>query len=219
MGCSASKEDAASLDLFFAVEQKKRSSRSVLHLLENASPAVLRQTRDGDSLLHAAASNGQTAACKVLIRKGADASAANTDWNGLSPLGRAAKGGFRDTCALLISSDTAAASGTGSLQRSAMMAADQDGLVPLHWAAVNGHSEVCKLLLRSGTPIDIRTSAGLSSLTTLSKTPLQFAKEGGHNALLPILEHSDHASCVKARRGGVDNRGGGNMEIVLELSP
>ena len=109
------------------------------------------------------ASNLSTA--KLLLEKGADVEAAQTD--GVTALMLAAQGGHEAVAQLL-------------LQHSAdVAAARNDGATALMYAALGGHEAVAQLLLQHGADVAAASNNGF--------TALMLAAQGGHEAVAQLL--------------------------------
>lgn len=63
-----------------------------------------------------------------------------------------------------------------------MHAKDENGWQPLHEGARGGHKEVVEVLVQKGANINERANFGEGG------TPLWYAEEEGHNALVEFLE-------------------------------
>jgi hypothetical protein len=123
-----------------------------------------------------AASDGDAARVKELLRKGANVNA--RDESGHTPLHHAAYRGHAEVAELL-------------LERGAdVNARDKDGHTPLHWAAAEGYADVARLLLERGADPSIRDRDG--------RTPLDVARERGHEEVVRVIE----GFVEQGRRGG-----------------
>lgn len=61
------------------------------------------------------------------------------------------------------------------------------GATGLHWAAINGYQETVKFLVKRGANLTIRDSK-------FDATPEEWAEEGGHTSIGPILRQSRHTA-------------------------
>lgn len=138
--------------------------------------------KDGDTLLHGAASRGNKDIVESLLAKGADVSARGND--NKTPLHRAAFSGEKDIAELLLAKgadvnakakdgDTPlfAAVYRGKKDIAELLLANgadvnanaKDGFTPLHGAA-NGKKDIVELLLAKGADVNAKLSGGNSPL-------------------------------------------------------
>ncbi|XP_013383238.1 trithorax group protein osa isoform X2 [Lingula anatina] len=122
--------------------------------------ASLEPDRDGRTVLHLAAQNGQAEVTKVLINAGCDINA--VDSLGGTPLHRAAAQGHVEVVTLLLEEGCA-------YDRQE----DVHGNTALHEAAWNGFSDTIKALIKGGANIFATNKAGFG--------PLHLAAQNGHN--------------------------------------
>jgi hypothetical protein len=117
--------------------------------------------------LHVAAIFGLHALVSLLLGKGADVKA--KDSNGGTALYRAAERGHEAVVKLLL--EKGAELETKS---------DYSGQTPLSWAAEKGHEAVVKLLLEKGAELETKSDYG-------GRTALSYAAEKGHEAVVKLL--------------------------------
>jgi len=139
--------------------------------------------------LHAAALSGHKDVAEFLLNNKADVNA--KDWEGQTPLHDAAKNGHKDVVELLAS-------------KAEIDAKDNSGFTPLHMAAIYGHKDVVKLMIANGAEYNIGDAAVLgdleqvkallnghpdlvSSKDTNGMTPLHWAAQRGHKAMVKLL--------------------------------
>ncbi|WKT53744.1 Ankyrin repeat [Fusarium oxysporum f. sp. vasinfectum] len=142
--------------------------------------------------------SGDIEVVKMLLEKGVDARAADTD--GWTPLHRASENGHWEIAKMLLEKGADAraanvdgltplhlASQNGHLEIAQLLlekgvdagAADTDGWTPLHLALQNGHLEIAKMLLEKGADPTAPDQSG--------STPLQQASQNGHLELFQML--------------------------------
>jgi hypothetical protein len=154
---------------------------------------------DGQTPLHVACTNGQTAVVEVLLDKKADVHANDNDGN--TPLHAASNNGHAavvnallaneaDVNALTEKADTslhlASIEGHVNVVRVLLAkfdvdinAKNKDNETPLHFASKKGHNEVVHQLLYKECDINALTESGW--------TPLHFAYDNGHVAVVQLL--------------------------------
>ena len=163
-------------------------------------------TSRGKTPLHLAADIGSVEICNILLAAGADA--ALVDPEGVTALGVAVREGHGEVVKVLVDRDPDIFSdrGSGALFHDAafhghreilafLIAAATEGRSfgghygfsidrgnPLHAAAANGHTEIARLLLQAG--------ASLTSENSQGQTPLDLARDQGHDDLAQILKQS-----------------------------
>jgi len=118
-----------------------------------------------DQGLCAAVFRGHLEVARFLVEHGADVQA--VDEQGQTPLNLAAAQGHLDLVRLLVGAK-------------AKMALDEVARGPLHRAVEGGHLDVVQYLLQEGADFRQTNSDGIS--------PLQAAREGGHTAIVELLE-------------------------------
>ena len=150
-------------------------------------------------LVHLAAENGHLEVVRLLIEKGADATAEDDDKS--TPLHYAAENGHLEVVRLLIEkgADATAANVYKStplhfggaenghlevvrllIEKGADATAEEgDKTTPLHYAAESGHLEVVRLLIEKG--------ADATAENYGKKTPLHYAAENGHLEVVRLL--------------------------------
>ncbi|KAJ6439188.1 NACHT domain-containing protein [Purpureocillium lavendulum] len=109
----------------------------------------------------------QQAVVKLLLEKGADVKAKDTDY-GRTPLSWAAENGHEVTVRLLLDNGPD------------IEAQDNYGRTPLSLAAAKGHEGVVKLLLEKGADLEAKD-------TEYGRTPLSWAAKNGHEAVVKLL--------------------------------
>jgi ankyrin repeat protein len=137
------------------------------------------RTGGGETPLHFAACNGEIAAAKVLMERGAAIDAMeNPTWGatGNTPLHDACHFGQRAMCEFL-------------LDRGADLEKEGGAWTPLHWAIVGGRLEVVELLIDRGADIHRRDRLDTS-------TPLHIAALDGLVDIADLLlQHGAHINC------------------------
>lgn len=108
-------------------------------LLMDSNANVNASGPEGYSVLHTAALNGNTEACRALLDRGATTEAFNTLAE--SPLHVAAEAGHAEVCRVLIEHGMS------------VDATDIDGETPLYKAARDGHTEVAEVLIGAGATV------------------------------------------------------------------
>ena len=108
----------------------------VIKHLEAGADVNAKNERDGRTLLHYAARNGDKEIAEILIAEGADVNAKND--NGQTSLHFAAIGGYMEIAKLLINNGAD------------VNAKDRYGKTPLDWATKNKHPEIADLLRKHG---------------------------------------------------------------------
>ena len=121
----------------------------------------------GFTPLLAAAQNGHTDICKLLLETG-KANVKETTPDGLTPLLHAAYKSHTEVCKLLLEKGKANIEETGP-----------DGYTALNLAAFKGNASTVALLLSKGAKVDTRGKNGL--------TPLMAATFGGHTEVCELL--------------------------------
>jgi ankyrin repeat protein len=128
----------------------------------------------GANALAIACSKGQTEVVNMLLAKGADVKVhVGSQSRSTTPLLAACEQGHRDIAIILLNHAESAV-GLGFN--------DYTGSSAMKWAAKNGWTDVVKLLLLKGA--DYLATAPDSDF----KTPLEYAKEGGHTEIVRLLE-------------------------------
>jgi ankyrin repeat protein len=133
--------------------------------IEENPEFVHAKATDGETPLHKAAGNNQTAVVEFLLANGARVDAQDND--GETPLRDAAKAGYTDVMELLI------ANGAD------LNARDADGDTPLHLAVKYGQENAVELLLAKGAIIDVENNDG--------DTPAELAVEEGETEIAERL--------------------------------
>ena len=130
--------------------------------------------------LHFAAQNGHLEVVRLLLERGANVNAQNTDelwWRERrTPLHFAAQNGHLDVVRLL-------------LERGANVNAETSGVAgwtPLHFAAQNGHLEVVRVLLERGANVNAQTTLFWEDADA-RRTPLHYATKNGHLEVVRLL--------------------------------
>lgn len=124
----------------------KGDLQRVATLLKGNPRLVFSLDENGESPLHLAAWNGQTAVAKLLLSHRAPVDL--KDRQGDTPLHGAAWNGHIDVTRLLLRN------------RASVNPKNELGDTPLHWTAQNGHTEVAKLLLANESGVHIKNNAG-----------------------------------------------------------
>jgi serine/threonine-protein phosphatase 6 regulatory ankyrin repeat subunit B len=122
--------------------------------------------RDGNSVVHHAASMGRLELLESLLSAGADVNAAND--RGQTALHLAASAGSFETCQLLLD------------RGASLEAVDADGNTPLHLAARGGSFEICEYFLFFGAQVGLENGEGL--------TARDMAARQGHERIVRLLE-------------------------------
>ncbi|KAL3684402.1 hypothetical protein R1sor_002424 [Riccia sorocarpa] len=140
---------------------------------ELTEPQILRalslRNEDGRSILHVAASNGQTEVVKLLSH-GVDPSATGVnacDDEGWTPLQSASSGGKAAVVEALL-----AAGADVNL-------ANSGGRTPLHYAASKGHIDIAAMLISGGAKLNKKDKVGC--------TALHRAASSGHSSMCELL--------------------------------
>jgi ankyrin repeat protein len=118
---------------------------------------------------HWAALTGHTAVAELLLTRGANKEAQDSD--GFTPLHWAALKGHKATAKLLLERDAP------------IEVKDVDGWTPLHWAAQKGHTAIVELLLDAKADIEAKDR--------WNYTPLHWAALKGHKATAKLLLERD----------------------------
>ncbi|KAK2600219.1 hypothetical protein QQS21_005015 [Conoideocrella luteorostrata] len=113
---------------------------------------------------------GHTSVVKLLLERGADVEAKDSEYS-RTPLSWAAKNGHDAVVKLLLEKDAN------------VETKDSYGLTPLSWAAENGHEAVVQLLLEKDADVEAKDSN--------SQTPLWWAAYHGHKAVVQLLLEKD----------------------------
>lgn len=176
--------------------------------LQFASPADIKTMSSPGARLVGAASDGDKAAIKALLKEGIDVNV--RDWDDLTALVPAASAGHLDICKFLV--------GEGI----DVNAADKDGITALMEASIMGHGKVVEYLIEAGATVDQTAESGITALwlasgegrvdvmkTLIKKgadasntrsdgiTALMTAAVGGHvEAVKLLLENGADASAV-----------------------
>lgn len=144
-----------------------------LRELLNANAASINShSHDGWTPLHLAAHFGQKDIAAYLLSKGANVGSRSRNELANTPL-HAAVAGMQRTCVAILLQNGADPNATYG-----------NGLTALHVAAANGDDASARLLLSAKAAIDILDGDG--------KTPVQHAKEKGHERVVRLL--TDHAA-------------------------
>ena len=193
-----------SVDLDPVIAHLKNSKVSVDAAQATAHTTILEdpdiKSKKNSEQLLSAASCGQEALVRLLLKKGADVESKDIKYS-QTPLSLAAKNGHEAVVRLLLE-----------------MGADTDskdinyGQTPLSWAAEEGHEAVVRLLLEKGADIESKSDLGqtplsraaeegyeavvrllleegadVESKSNLGQTPLSWAAEEGHEAVVRLL--------------------------------
>ena len=136
-------------------------SRKFVKIFETCPPPAI----GVNALLTTACRFGDLEILRLLIGKGADVSAADTE--GRTPLHRALLEGFEGVAQLLID------------KGADVSAADNMGWTPLHWASREGFEEVARLLIDKGADVSAADNEG--------RTPLHWALLEGFEGVAQLL--------------------------------
>lgn len=182
----------------------KEGNVGMVELFVNEDPKIAKLgNMRGYTLLHFAAKEGQEEIIKLLINKGADinALALKGEYNeGYTPLYMAAENGRKKAVDFLISNGVEIKKGRNVLLALAKSGQKEimeyliargadvnvsdvnmgDGL--LHIAAKEGHREICEFLINKG--LDVNSKNWMN----WGKTPIQYAKDGGHQDVVFLLQ-------------------------------
>jgi ankyrin repeat protein len=146
-------------------------------LLKDQPSLVSIKDKNGDTLLHMAAANGQKDVVKLLLANAAEVNA--KDDAGMTPLSMAAARGHKEVVNLLFA-NTRMKDVPGLV-----FGKDKKGDTPLHMAAANGQKDVVELLLAIGEEANEKNDNGL--------TPLSAARANGHDDVVELLRlHGGH---------------------------
>ena len=144
-------------------------------LLSGNPNLVFSKDKQGATLLHAAALNGNRDVAEFLIDNRADVNARTN--NGSTPLHFAAEKGHKEVAELL-------------LTRGADVNAEANDLsTPLHYAAWHGYTDIVELLLANKANVNAKESGGF--------TPLHNASAHGHKDVVELL--LSHGADVNAK--------------------
>jgi ankyrin repeat protein len=166
-------------------------------LLSTNSVELDWNNKEGQTLLHRAASHGHDTVVQLLLDRGADVNAA--DLYRRTPLHCASKNSHLEVVRLLLDQganiDAANREGSTPLHEASqngdveivqrlldwgadVNAADRDGGTPLHCASRDDHGEVVRLLL---------DQANVNAADRDRRTPLHFASQNGHLKIIRML--------------------------------
>lgn len=154
----------------------------------------------GKTPLHWAAYNGHKEVTKLLLEKGADLEAKDTERAKMSALHFAADNGHESVVELLLDFGADVDS------------EDQNGWTALHHAVLSGHEVVARLLIEKGSDCNAREGDG--------RTALHFAVEYGHEAIARLLLDGGADLDAEDETGGVpfhEAAANGNTAIVRLL--
>lgn len=158
-------------------------SEQVLKLVSEGVDVNAREAGSYDTPLHYAAQQGQTSVAGLLIDKGADVHAVNS--NGNSPLSLAARMGHTDTARLLIDRGASVNEDEAWWEKAPL----HDAGSPLYEAAGSGHTDTILLLIDRGASVNTADRSGC--------TPLHAAAGRGRtDAARILLEHGADAEDV-----------------------
>jgi uncharacterized protein len=155
----------ADLDIFEATAAGKADK--VSEILTKDSEAAKRWSADGFSALHFAAFFNRPEIARILIRHGADVSAAAKNPMKVTPLHSAAAAHSKEIVRLLLENDAPAD------------VRQHGGWTALHEAAQIGDTEMVRDLLQHRADPQARSDDG--------KTPLDMAKAKGHEEIVKLL--------------------------------
>lgn len=143
--------------------------QTVVSLLLDKGADISVVNKDGRTLLHCAALQGNEAVVSLLLEKGANIRVSAIDKDGQTPLHYAAMQGNGAVITLLLEK--------GALAD--ISAVGKKGRTPLYYAAMQGTEEVVSLLLDNG--------ANISATDISGWTPLHVAADNGHQAVVGLL--------------------------------
>ena len=170
-------------------------NKTVLSRQHAAAAEVFR-----NNVLHVAVRKGFLTAAKVLSAIGANINA--RDWDGRSPLSRAAEEGHKAVVNLLLARNDVEVNSKDKL-----------GQTPLSHAAKEGHEAVVQLLLT-------REDVDFNSKDKFGQTPLSWAAREGHEAVVKLLLGRDHVEANSKDSQGrtpLSWAAGEGQEAVVEL--
>jgi uncharacterized protein len=153
------------LDIFEATAAGKGDA--VSEILERDSQAVKSWAGDGFTTLHFAAFFNRPDIASILIRNGADASAASKNGMKVTPMHSAAAAHSAQLVRILIESGAP------------VNTRQEGGWTALHEAAQAGDVEMVKTLLEHGADPQARSDSG--------KTPMEMAAAKGHEEIVKLL--------------------------------
>ncbi|KAL3086864.1 hypothetical protein niasHT_030943 [Heterodera trifolii] len=216
---------------------------SIYFLVEKGA-RIDRTNKQGISLLHFFAKDGNFEYCRKLVDKGINVNQQTADCcGGSTPLLLACENGHLDIVELLVEKGGAdfeiadSADGDTPLMCAVMERnlpiidylvkkgastdrTNKKGISPLHYAAKIGTFEVCKLLLASGANVNQQTTADGTG-EAFGCAPLHFACFGGHLEIVKLLVEEGGAELAIANSAGhsplIYAKIGRNSEIVRYL--
>jgi ankyrin repeat protein len=140
---------------------------TVMNLLRLSPESVNIKTSEGDTLLHAAASQGKTDIVRELLSYGADVNAKNND--GITPIHNAAVNNNGEIVKILVS------------KGASVNIREKNGLTALHLVAFDGNESMTRLLIASGADVNARGSDH-------QITPLRAAQLQGNTRVANLLK-------------------------------
>ncbi|KAL3106750.1 hypothetical protein niasHT_017805 [Heterodera trifolii] len=216
----------------------------VFDYLVEKGAKIARTNKQGISLLHFIAKDGNFEYCKKLVDKGINVNQQTADCcGGSTPLHLACENGHLDIVELLVEKGGADFEIADSVDGDtplmcAVMERDlaiigylikkgastdrtnKKGISPLHYAAKIGTFDVCKLLMSSGANVNQQTTADGTG-EAFGCTPLLFACSGGHLGIVKLLVEKGGADLAIANSAGhsplIYAKIGRNLEIVRYL--
>eukprot|EP00899_Mesostigma_viride_P016001 jgi/Mesvir1/24401/Mv11069-RA.1 len=135
---------------------------------------------DGCNALHLAAQGGHVRVAASLITAGCDV---NADVSSFSPLHIATSQGHVEMVKVLLAPPTRGGRTTTSVAAN-INCVTEEGVMPLHLAAGLGHLQLVNLLLDQ---VEDKVAA-MSARTIRDETPLDLAREAGHEAVAAHLQ-------------------------------
>ena len=145
--------------------------------LQFASPTDIKTMSSPGARLVGAASDGDKAAIKALLKEGIDVNV--RDWDDLTALVPAASAGHLDICKFLV--------GEGI----DVNAADKDGITALMEASIMGHVKVVDYLIDAGATVDQTAESGITALWLA-------AGEGRIDVMKSLLKKNADATNTRA---------------------
>ena len=166
-----------------------RGHTSTVVLLLMNGARVDTENKNGFTPLLAAAQNGHTEVCELLLKTG-KASLRKTTPDGGNPLMVAAHRGHTEVCKLLLKTQISNGLTIYNLEET-----DSHGMTALNVAATHGHSNTVALLLSKGAKLETRNTKGF--------TPVMAAVQYGHTEVCKLLLETGKANVTERNPDGL----------------